>query len=536
MSTLRDSNVRKLAQKPFDVLVLGGGINGAVAAASLAGRGVRVALIDSGDFAGGVSSNSSNLAWGGIKYLESLEFLLVNKLCKSRNRLMRAYPSTVKEIRFLTTVQRGFRFPPFFIYLGSLLYWVMGRFATRAPRFISARAIESAEPVINTSKAAGGLEYSDCYLYDNDARFVFNFVRKSLNFGCIAANYVKALNSTRQGDEWLTQIRDEVSGEISEIRSQALINACGPWADAENTLTGQATAHHHLFSKGVHLIVDQITDNKRVLTFFASDGRMFFLIPMGPKTCIGTTDAQVNSPEVGVSEEDRNFILENANALLDINPPLTRANVVAERVGVRPLVVEGEGGEADWVQLSRKHVVEVDQAHRHLSIFGGKLTDCLNVGDEIADHVQQLGISVPQADNRWYGEPGNDLRAEFMLQAQLMNLDALTDPSSSEPLSERFWRRYAESAFGLLERIREDESVAALLIENAEYTRCEIELAARLEMIVKLEDFMRRRSKIEQVVKREAIVSAPGLREACQILFGEDADERLEEYLTATAK
>ena len=74
MSTLRDSNVRKLAEKPFDVLVLGGGINGAVAAASLAGRGVRVALIDRGDFAGGVSSNSSNLAWGGIKYLESLEF------------------------------------------------------------------------------------------------------------------------------------------------------------------------------------------------------------------------------------------------------------------------------------------------------------------------------------------------------------------------------------------------------------------------------------------------------------------------------
>ena len=536
MSTLRDSNVRKLAQKPFDVLVLGGGINGAVAAASLAGRGVRVALIDSGDFAGGVSSNSSNLAWGGIKYLESLEFLLVNKLCKSRNRLMRAYPSTVKEIRFLTTVQRGFRFPPFFIYLGSLLYWVMGRFATRAPRFISARAIESAEPVINTSTAAGGLEYSDCYLYDNDARFVFNFVRKSLNFGCIAANYVKALSSTRQGDEWLTQIRDEVSGEISEIRSQALINACGPWADTENTSTGQATVHHHLFSKGVHLIVDQITDNKRVLTFFASDGRMFFLIPMGPKTCIGTTDAQVSSPEVGVSEEDRNFILENANALLDINPPLTRANVVAERVGVRPLVVEGEGGEADWVQLSRKHIIEVDEARRHLSIFGGKLTDCLNVGDEIADHVEQLGISVPQADNRWYGEPGNDLRAEFMLQAQLMNLDALTDPSSSEPLSERFWRRYAESAFGLLERIREDESVAALLIENAEYTRCEIELAARLEMIVKLEDFMRRRSKIEQVVKREEIISAPGLREACQILFDNDADERLEEYLSAIAQ
>jgi len=133
--------------------------------------------------------------------------------------------------------------------------------------------------------------------------------------------------------------------------------------------------------------------------------------------------------------------------------------------------------------------------------------------------------------NRWYGEPGDDLREEFMLQAQLMKLDGLTDSSSSEPLSERFWRRYGESAFGLLERIREDESCAQLLIENAEYTRCEIELAARREMIVKLEDFMRRRSKIEQVVRREVLADAPGLREACLILFGGEAEVRLEEYL-----
>ena len=115
-ATLRSSNVEKLGEQEFDVLIVGGGINGAVAAASLAGRGVRVALIDKGDFASGVSSNSSNLAWGGIKYLESMEFLLVNKLCQSRNKLMRAYPSTVKEIRFFTTVQKGFRFWPFLIF------------------------------------------------------------------------------------------------------------------------------------------------------------------------------------------------------------------------------------------------------------------------------------------------------------------------------------------------------------------------------------------------------------------------------------
>ena len=187
--SLRDSNLEKLGEHAYDVLIVGGGINGAVAAAALAGSGVRVALIERGDFAGGVSSNSSNLAWGGIKYLESHEYLLVDKLCKSRNRLMRAYPSTVKEIRFLTTIANGFRFPPFFVYLGSLLYWIMGRFATRAPRYLSAGSLERCEPVIDTREAAGGLEYSDCYLYDNDARFVFNFIRKSLNYGCIAENY-----------------------------------------------------------------------------------------------------------------------------------------------------------------------------------------------------------------------------------------------------------------------------------------------------------------------------------------------------------
>jgi alpha-glycerophosphate oxidase/glycerol-3-phosphate dehydrogenase len=535
-ATLRNSNVKKLREHPFDVLIVGGGINGAVAAASLAGRGVRVALIDRGDFAGGVSSNSSNLAWGGIKYLESLEFLLVNKLCKSRNRLMRAYPSTVKEIRFFTTIQRGFRFHPLFIFLGSVLYWIMGRFATRAPRYLSARAIETAEPVVNTSHAAGGVEYSDCYLHDNDARFVFNFIRSSLNFGCIAANYVESTGARREGNEWITGARDAISGDSFEIRSKALINACGPWVDAQNQLHGAQTHHHHLFSKGVHLLVDRITNHKRVLTFFASDGRLFFLIPMGPKTCIGTTDTQVASPAVEVTAADREFVLANANALLDLHPPLTAASIIAERVGVRPLVSRGEQGVADWVQLSRKHEIEVDEARQHLSIFGGKLTDCLNVGDEVAAKIHRLGIAVPQPDNKWYGEPGADLREEFMLQAQLMDLDALTDPSSSEPLSERFWRRYGESAFVLLERIREDESCARLLIKNAEYTRCEIELAARREMIVKLEDFMRRRSKIEEVVRREDIVNAPGLLEACEILFGGEAKVQLAEYRESLAR
>ena len=107
----RNLSVLKDDSKVFDVLIVGAGINGAVSASALSAKGAQVALIDKGDFAGQTSSQSSNLAWGGIKYLESFEYFLVNKLCKSRNHLMKNYPSTVKEIRFLTTVSKDFRFP-----------------------------------------------------------------------------------------------------------------------------------------------------------------------------------------------------------------------------------------------------------------------------------------------------------------------------------------------------------------------------------------------------------------------------------------
>jgi len=547
-TALRDSNIDKLDnqsgpdshsdsqpdsqqdRQPFDVLIVGGGINGAVAAAALAGRGVSVGLIDRGDFAGGVSCNSSNLAWGGIKYLESREFLLVNKLCRSRNELIRAYPSTVKEIRFFTTIQRGFRFWSFFVFLGSVLYWLIGRCKTQAPRYLSSRQIARQEPEINTSNAAGGLEYSDCYLYDNDARFVFGFIRRALDMGCAAANYVSLEHAERQDGHWHCRLRDEESGRTLHTRARVLVNACGPWADQLNGQLGVSTRYRHLFSKGIHLIVDRITDSRRVLTFFASDGRLFFLIPMGPKTCIGTTDTPVERPEVGVTDEDRAFVLDNVNRLLNLREPIRPEDVIAERCGVRPLAVAGEPGATDWVQLSRKHEIEVDRERAHISIFGGKLTDCLNVGDEVVDEVASLGVTIPDRNRRWYGEPQGSVRERFLAQAAQLGLDSMTDPGSSEPLSERFWRRYGEAAFQLLDRIREDASSVELLIEHAEYTRCEIELTARREMVVRLEDFLRRRSKIEQVVRATDLDDAPGLREACVILFGDEADERLAEY------
>ena len=467
--------------------------------------------------------------------MESFEFFLVRKLCLSRNHLMRSYPSIVQEIRFYTTIEKGFRMPPWLIWLGTWLYWFIGNCYTMKPRYLMRKTVDVEEPVINTKNMSGGFEYSDAYLHDNDARFVFNFIRGALNYGCIAVNYMEALKCRREKDLWIVAVLDRISGKKMEIRSRLLINTCGPWADSVNAKSNITTLHRHVFSKGIHLIVDRISKNKRVLTFFADDGRMFFVLPMGAKTCIGTTDTKVDIPRPEVTDEDREFVLSNINKRLNLNKPLTVSDIIAERCGVRPLVVKGGSDHnRDWVQLSRKHEIEINPSMKHITVFGGKLTDCINVGEEVASLVKNLGVDFPYPSKKWYGEPDSAIREEYFHQARLMNLDSYTAPESSEPLSQRLWRRYGAQAIGLLENIREDPRQAEVLIKGTEYIRCEIQQAARREMIVKLEDFLRRRSKIALVARKEMIRNSPGLQEACEILFGSEAQAKIKEYFGET--
>ena len=171
MTPLRARTLELARSRVHDVLIVGAGINGAVSAACLAARGAKVALVDRGDFAAATSQHSSNLAWGGIKYLETFEIGLVRKLCVSRNHLIRSYPSTVQEIRFFVSHERGFRHGRLKLYLGALFYWLLGSFFTRAPRLLAKADIEAEEPIVDPSLVDGGFEYSDAFFYDNDARF-----------------------------------------------------------------------------------------------------------------------------------------------------------------------------------------------------------------------------------------------------------------------------------------------------------------------------------------------------------------------------
>ncbi len=533
---LRNSQIDRLRDGSFDVLVIGGGINGAVTSAALAGRGASVALVDRGDFAHFTSQESSNLVWGGFKYLENYELLLVFKLCRSRNRLMKAYPDNVKEISFLASLDHGSPFPPWFAALGAFGYWGIGQFGTRHPRLLSADKIRAEEPVIDTTNVRGGIEYRDAYLVDNDARFVFSFVRSAIEAGATAANYVELVSAERVGERWVAQLRDVDSGEEFVTSAKVMVNAAGPFVDELNRSWGTTTDHRIVYSKGIHLVVPRLTtdEHQRVLAFFDDTQRLFYVIPMGARSVIGTTDTRIDQPFTNVDDADRDFLLDQINRRLDLRTPLTAADVIAERSGVRPLVVNAAGGdqkEVDWTSLSRKHAVETDRRMRLVTVFGGKLTDCLNVGEEVAEAVESLGVPLETDLKNWYGEPAKATRAEFYRQAKLVKLDSLRTKPDVEPLSDRLWRRYGRRAFSMLEAIRDDPRMGEDIMENADYLRVELHLAATTEMITRLEDFMRRRSKIELVVREEDIRSSTGLDEVARILFGDDADRRLREYL-----
>jgi glycerol-3-phosphate dehydrogenase len=183
------------------------------------------------------------------------------------------------------------------------------------------------------------------------------------------------------------------------------------------------------------------------------------------------------------------------------------------------------------MQLSRRHVIETDAAARHVTIFGGKLTDCLNIGERLCAEATRLGVTLPWPRHAWYGEPPAADREAYQHQARLLGLDELAPKDGAEESpSARLWRRYGLEALSLLEDIRRDPRAAEPVLPSSSVLRCEVEAASRRELVVSLEDFLRRRTDIALTVRRDELRRAPGLREVSRVLFGDAGDEQRARY------
>lgn len=482
--------------KEYDVLIVGGGINGATSVSNLSYQGLKIALVEQGDYASMTSQASSNMIWGGIKYLQSAEFSLVRALCESRNRLLQAYPSRVREIAYFTSFYKGNPYSSKLIYAGAWFYWLMGGCQTFKPRYVKANQVRHEAPLLKQEDLNGAVSYADAYLPDNDARFVYQFIRDAQKRGAECFNYTRVENTSYVDGWWLVDLLDLRTSQRSQIRARSLVNACGPQL---KSLSDEVPVQNQVaFSKGVHLIVPKIGPSDRVLTFFSKDGRLFFVLPMGNRSCIGTTDTRVRSHECEVTQGDREFILENINSYLNDYKDLSLKDIISERCGVRTLIVDGDDQGEDWIKLTRKHKIEVDKSRKSLSIVGGKITDCLNVGEEVGEAICEM-LQEKYREGVWYGEDSG--KEKFIKAAQQLNLGQHFDGLSM--IEDHLWRRYGSEAFTILELIKNDQSLADEVHAGSGYIKAEFVYMAKFEQVTCLEDVLRRRTTLAMEYKQE---------------------------------
>ncbi len=474
----------------YDVAIIGGGINGAVSAARLSASGLKVLLLERGDFASTTSQESSNLVWGGIKYLQSYEFGLVYKLCRSRNQLMRCYPNRIREIGFLASIGPTSPFGRVLGLFGTMAYWVIGGFFTKTPKLYLANRASEIEPSFIPGRAA--LEYFDAELPDNDSRFVWDFLATAKRFGSEVCNYSELVEAQFDG-EWNLVAQDAFSSEKIEYRAKSIVNATGPFAANVSELLGVTPESRLVLSKGVHLIVPKIHNSDRVLAFWDEEGRMFYVLPMGDRSMIGTTDTRVESETKEVTPADREFLLRQINKEMNLETPLTELDIISERCGVRPLVAGSAKGETtDWHKLSRKHVIETAPDRRVITVFGGKLTDCLNVGDEVFAAVKKFRIGKWRAAENWYGEESRDRQQSFDRVAK----EVFGSSLAAELIVSELWRRHGSRALEIVELARGDHELREPIFEGLGICGAEVSYVLENEQVKTADDLLRRRLPI----------------------------------------
>ncbi len=494
----------QLAGQSFDLLVCGGGIYGAWTAYDAALRGLKVALIEQGDWAGATSSASSKLVHGGLRYLETYDFGLVKKALAERQMLLEVAPHRVWPLRFGIPVYADSRVGSLMLKAGLVLYDFLAgkRGPDMAHRRYGRDDFARRCPVLDTTGLKGGFTYADAQT--DDARLVLEIVDGALSQGAVCVNYCRMESLVEHGGQAVGAIiRDLGSGAESEVQARQIVNATGHWLAKEEGGRLRLT-------KGVHLVLPACGLSEALLLTARSDGRVFFIIPWYGRTLVGTTDTDYRGSleHVTAETEDIAYLLAEANRYLNLG--WNANDVIGSFAGLRALkysdVAAPSAASRDWKLETATNGV-------HYSI-GGKLTSAREDAAVIVDAVcARLNVHAPCATRGrlfpWAFERGG---------AQQVSALAAEACQSGMDADCAAWvvRRHGRRSKAVLEYIAGDSALAGRIVHELPFTYADLLLCARDEMVVHLDDLLRRRmpllilSRLDKAeVRRLASMCAP---------------------------
>jgi len=449
---MANENKRMGAPPAVDVLVVGGGINGAGIARDLAGRGASVLLCEKDDLAEHTSSSSTKLIHGGLRYLEYREFALVRKALAEREVLLKSAPHIMWPLRFVMPHDRSMR-PAWMVRLGLFLYdHLARREVLPASRTVDLRAHPAGKPLKPEFRL--GFIYSDGWV--DDARLVVLNAQDAAEHGATVLTRTRCTDAQRTPTHWQVRLESEAGG-VQEVHARVLVNAAGPWAAQFLGEQAHFARHKALrLVKGSHIVVKKLFDHDHAYIFQNPDKRIIFAIPYeGDFTLIGTTDVEHHGP-VGTARIDAAeiaYLCQQASRYFE--RPVTPAQVVWSYSGVRPLL-EDEAGDPSAV--TRDYQLDLDSAGAPLlTVWGGKITTFRKLAEEAGD---LLAGALPTTRGAWTRDaplPGGDLSAfigavqrpdtDFMRFTQAL---ALRHPALAAPLLHRLARAYGSKVEAML--------------------------------------------------------------------------------------
>ncbi len=388
---------------PYDLLVIGGGINGAGIARDAAGRGAKVLLVEKDDLAQHTSSSSTKLVHGGLRYLEHYEFRLVRESLIERERLLGIAPHIIWPLRFVLPHDKGLR-PKWLLRLGLFLYDHIGGRKLLPPT----RTVDLRQPphaAFLEDRLTRGFEYSDCWV--EDARLVVLNCMDARDRGAEIRSQTQCTALDRKTDGWTATLSSAAGTQ--QVEARAVVNAAGPWVDAVLGQSSPDKRHENLrLVKGSHLVFNRLYDGDHAYIFQNGDGRIIFAIPYERDyTLVGTTDQSFSGDPSGItiSDEESAYLCDAVNEYLkhDVSP----ADAVWSYAGVRPLYDDKSSSNST---VTRDYVFELDKdgGAPILSIFGGKITTYRKLAEHALEKLGGFGGRSWTANEPL---PGGDMEA-----------------------------------------------------------------------------------------------------------------------------